>query len=259
MKIKPIETKYKGYRFRSRLEARWAVFFETLGCSWEYEPEGFDLNGLYYLPDFKVKYPGGDSYWFEVKSSVKNLTDEDVKKMTLFARHVDTIYLLDGTPEFGSYFWFSNNLEGLTHDAWSDYSREVYDSIQDDISNVYNYAKAIGKANERSIKQLKLQSDTSIISMNANTVKGNSRDIINEPTQRWGDVLYTHEDGGRIWGGEYGGNVDSYWHPLLTQAVTAARSARFEHGENPGRYDNEFKGGSILETLKRAKEGGVLQ
>jgi hypothetical protein len=26
--IKAIETRYKGYRFRSRLEARWAVRFE---------------------------------------------------------------------------------------------------------------------------------------------------------------------------------------------------------------------------------------
>lgn len=52
--IKAIETRYKGYRFRSRLEARWAVFFDTMGSTWtwEYEPEGFDLNGLWYLPDF---------------------------------------------------------------------------------------------------------------------------------------------------------------------------------------------------------------
>ncbi len=28
--IKAIETRYKGYRFRSRLEARWAVFFDAL-------------------------------------------------------------------------------------------------------------------------------------------------------------------------------------------------------------------------------------
>ena len=28
--IKPIETKYNGYRFRSRLEARWAVFFDMI-------------------------------------------------------------------------------------------------------------------------------------------------------------------------------------------------------------------------------------
>ena len=29
--IQVIETAYKGYRFRSRLEARWAVFFDAIG------------------------------------------------------------------------------------------------------------------------------------------------------------------------------------------------------------------------------------
>ena len=43
--IKAIETVYKGYKFRSRLEARWAVFFDALGVEWEYEPEGFELGG----------------------------------------------------------------------------------------------------------------------------------------------------------------------------------------------------------------------
>ena len=52
MSIKPIETIYNGYRFRSRLEARWAVFFDAAGIKYEYEPEGFDLDGEYYLPDF---------------------------------------------------------------------------------------------------------------------------------------------------------------------------------------------------------------
>lgn len=51
--IKPIETIYKGYRFRSRLEARWAVFFDALGVNWIYEPEGYNLGELGgYLPDF---------------------------------------------------------------------------------------------------------------------------------------------------------------------------------------------------------------
>ena len=31
--IKAIETYYKGYRFRSRLEARWAVFFDAAGIN----------------------------------------------------------------------------------------------------------------------------------------------------------------------------------------------------------------------------------
>ena len=52
-KIKPIETAYSGYRFRSRLEARWAVFFDALGVEYEYEKEGYDLGDAgWYLPDF---------------------------------------------------------------------------------------------------------------------------------------------------------------------------------------------------------------
>ena len=47
-----IETCYRGYRFRSRLEARWAVFLTEVNISWEYEAEGFDIGGTWYLPDF---------------------------------------------------------------------------------------------------------------------------------------------------------------------------------------------------------------
>jgi hypothetical protein len=52
MELKAIETVYNGYRFRSRLEARWAVFFDALGVTYEYEKEGYDLDGTWYLPDF---------------------------------------------------------------------------------------------------------------------------------------------------------------------------------------------------------------
>lgn len=38
--FKAVETVYKGYLFRSRLEARWTIFFDSLGIKWEYEPEG---------------------------------------------------------------------------------------------------------------------------------------------------------------------------------------------------------------------------
>ena len=68
MSIKAIGTVYKGYRFRSRLEARWAVFFDALGLNWGYEVEGFTLGGDDYLPDFLIK--GGSHYpdiWVEIK------------------------------------------------------------------------------------------------------------------------------------------------------------------------------------------------
>jgi hypothetical protein len=62
--LKPIETRYKGYRFRSRLEARWAVFFDALGVAWQYEPQGFSLPSGNYLPDFWLP---NHKYWIEIK------------------------------------------------------------------------------------------------------------------------------------------------------------------------------------------------
>jgi hypothetical protein len=51
--IKAIDTPYNNHLFRSRLEARFAVFFDALGVEWTYEEEGFELGkGERYLPDF---------------------------------------------------------------------------------------------------------------------------------------------------------------------------------------------------------------
>jgi hypothetical protein len=38
-----IQTTYRGTRFRSRLEARWAAFFDMVDWDWTYEP--FDTDG----------------------------------------------------------------------------------------------------------------------------------------------------------------------------------------------------------------------
>ena len=62
--ITAIQTRYAGCRFRSRLEARWAVFFDHLGVPWQYEPQGFELEHGPYLPDFFL--PSIDT-WYEVK------------------------------------------------------------------------------------------------------------------------------------------------------------------------------------------------
>jgi hypothetical protein len=44
--VRPIETEYKGFRFRGRLEARWAVFFDAAGIEWQYEVEGFERERM---------------------------------------------------------------------------------------------------------------------------------------------------------------------------------------------------------------------
>ena len=98
--MKPIETEYKGYRFRSRLEARWAIFFDACGVDWEYEPEGYDLgDGLYYLPDFLLHgvdgRDGGDLY-VEVKGQ---MTELDALKINRFAEQGGKVLVVGKIPE----------------------------------------------------------------------------------------------------------------------------------------------------------------
>ena len=94
MSVRPIETTYRGYLFRSRLEARWAVFFDALGIEWEYEPEGFVLpDGERYLPDFFLPTFDGGMY-VEVKP-----TDEEFAKARKFAEAAKTrVWLAHGVP-----------------------------------------------------------------------------------------------------------------------------------------------------------------
>lgn len=117
--MKAIETRYAGYRFRSRLEARWAVFFQTLGLKWEYEPEGFDLGfGVRYLPDFRVWYPDDPvPVWFEVKPRLDLVTDEEWNKLTAFEAAAKARFLvLDGPLSMRVYLKPSDALSGCNDD-----------------------------------------------------------------------------------------------------------------------------------------------
>ena len=91
--ITAIPTEYKGYRFRSRLEARWAVFFDVCRVKWEYEPEGFALpNGQLYLPDFLLHGCAGRSpkdLYVEVKGK---MTEADAEKILQFSGIRDPEY-----------------------------------------------------------------------------------------------------------------------------------------------------------------------
>jgi hypothetical protein len=68
---KAIDTYYNGYKFRSRLEARWAVFFTELGIAFEYEKEGYDLGPYgWYLPDFWLPE---FQVWVEIKPATTGI------------------------------------------------------------------------------------------------------------------------------------------------------------------------------------------
>ena len=90
-----IETVYNGYRFRSRLEARWAVFFDALGVKYEYEKEGYKLgDGLYYLPDFWLPV---QKTWVEVKPT--HPSDKEDEKAEKLASATDSkVIIVVGQP-----------------------------------------------------------------------------------------------------------------------------------------------------------------
>lgn len=97
--MKAIETQYKGYRFRSRLEAKWAIFFDALGIQWDYEIEGYDLEGEYYLPDFWLKTV---NMWAEVKPD--EFDDRARRLVEKLAKHTGAeVLMLDGSPDVAEY------------------------------------------------------------------------------------------------------------------------------------------------------------
>lgn len=67
--IQAIQTAYKGRMFRSRTEARWAVFFDDMQWKWEYEKEGYELPSGRYLPDFYLPW---HELWVEIKPDSPN-------------------------------------------------------------------------------------------------------------------------------------------------------------------------------------------
>ena len=92
--IKAIPTRYRGYHFRSRLEARWAVFFDVLGLEYQYEPQGFEVgfDGSPYLPDFLLVK---ENVWVEVKG------DRNAFDLQLMVEAVDWGVGLPGTADSG--------------------------------------------------------------------------------------------------------------------------------------------------------------
>lgn len=110
--IKALETHYNGFRFRSRIEARWAVFFDSLGYEYEYEPEGFNLgDGYCYLPDF---YLPENNAWIEIKGVGNAITDTEIEKIIRFCNAKCDV--LNGGSKFrllvgGIPFSVSNNYD----------------------------------------------------------------------------------------------------------------------------------------------------
>ncbi len=74
-----LPTTYNGINFRSRLEARWAVFYDSLRIRYQYEPARLAVVPYGYTPDFLL--PLQDRFdrvlWIEVKPSDYESSDID--------------------------------------------------------------------------------------------------------------------------------------------------------------------------------------
>lgn len=107
--LKAIETTYSGYRFRSRLEARWAVFFNFMQWNWQYEKEGFELPSGCYLPDFWIATV---NMWAEVKPGPMNKREKKLAQELAIASSFPVLVLDTPEPMNLPYFGYDHDIMG---------------------------------------------------------------------------------------------------------------------------------------------------
>lgn len=211
--IKPIETYYKGYRFRSRLEARWAVFFDALGIKWEYEPQGFELpNGMRYLPDFlihDVESVHAIEWSGDIYVEVKGVPDSVSAEKVFYASNCDS--------------WMTEDADGNKSGGRTGIPIWVVGDIPDPNDYINDMIK---QRNDRCKETHKNTADSEVACAlcinNFGTLDGDScfefsLDFTDHLILRGADSSY---DFGR-------------WSQKVSNAFAKARQARFEHGETP--------------------------
>lgn len=245
--IQAIETVYNGYRMRSRLEARWAVFFDAMGTKYEYEKEGFDLDGIWYLPDFWLPEL---SLWVEIKPTAA--TDGEKKKAYLLAEKLNAnACIVQGNP------WVST--------IELDLGKEIYPILEKDYkAHVFfgNIASApwwheffgrymfeslsefLGECRQEhpgyhlpEVPRFDGSQGSAVKLMEIDRLYFSCKYGKSHPHWRYGI-----SDENYAWS-EDQGKLTLRWHhveydhaiytPKLRDAYIAARQARFEHGETP--------------------------
>ena len=117
-----IPTTYKGVEMRSKLEAAWAEWFDRHKIKWAYEPEGFDLDGLWYLPDFWL--PEIKTF-VEVKGIMDDLDKEKLRRLIPLASERGITVIVGYAPAGLNYHMGYPNWQGEIPDMTADGS-EVF-------------------------------------------------------------------------------------------------------------------------------------
>jgi len=115
MNISAIPTKYNGYKYRSKMEAKTAVFLDSLKISFEYEKEGYKLilpfsspneerDEIFYLPDFYIPAQDCiDECFIEVKGVTPSY-DENEKAIALCLATKIPVIFVYGFPDMEKTF-----------------------------------------------------------------------------------------------------------------------------------------------------------
>lgn len=199
---KAIQTHYAGCWFRSRLEARWAVFFDYMKIAWQYEPQGFWVGSdnwpVAYLPDFQL--PGLD-LWVEVKGTNDTMDWDTIGGATDgFARHLPM--LTHKWVETGAAVLVLGNIPRLEH-----HQLAGHPLVLNRKGAEAHLAQFVAK------DYIQLSNDTF----------GHYDVTTNQPFQ-WD----THVGELSV----HGVVVQGWQTPVVQSAYLAARRARFEHGES---------------------------
>lgn len=220
MTITAIETRYAGHHFRSRLEARWAVFFNTLGIRWEYEPQGYTVGPKKtpYLPDFFLP----DLHCVvEVKGSEDRLDLQLLADFLEGSRDAFSLLVLGGIPKEER---FTTPTHLLLFPAFD------IRGLANTVEQIHEFGIAIDKLDKQ------------------------DQDTVNRFTRRRGRTTIAMTQAAFFYGQgplvcplglmpslptDYAvaplspPTMPTIQYPKIQDAYEAARSARFEHGETP--------------------------
>lgn len=215
-KVKAIETHYNGYRFRSRLEARWAVFFDALGARYEYEKEGFSLPSGPYLPDFWLPEI---NTWVEIKGKEPSKHEKELcKELAIITDSPATIF--HGLPFENSGVIYAGNLHR------SGGSIIDFDLVTWKIFKGKAHLQLMHPLSEGELEELKV--------MSPSLTEGPwERIVFGSELRISGYEVFEDGDGDQFYSNKY------HCYPVenaedamrLSGAVNQAKSARFEHGE----------------------------